>query len=75
MCKNDTTLSVTMLGQQWEQQSNSSAFNGTVTVTVTAPSTPTATATKNSAAEVTAGAVTLVSVVGMACVLAAGLGL
>ncbi|OTA68372.1 hypothetical protein K449DRAFT_429216 [Hypoxylon sp. EC38] len=73
MCKNDTALSVTMLGQQWEQQSNSSASNGTVTVTVTAASTPTA--TTNSATGVTAGAVTFVGVVGMACVLAAGLGL
>ncbi|KAI1138070.1 hypothetical protein F5Y05DRAFT_50195 [Hypoxylon sp. FL0543] len=79
MCKNDTTMSVVMLGQQWEQQSSNATGNGTgtgasvVTVTVTAASNPTS--TTNSAMAKTAGGVTLIGVVGLASVLAVGLGL
>ncbi|KAI1415075.1 hypothetical protein F5Y13DRAFT_187760 [Hypoxylon sp. FL1857] len=70
MCKNDTALSVVMLGEQWQ---HTPASNSTATVTVTAASTPTA--TRNSATGNTAGGVALVGIFGLACVLATGLGL
>ncbi|KAI0839284.1 hypothetical protein F5Y06DRAFT_295905 [Hypoxylon sp. FL0890] len=70
-CMNDTWMSLTMLGQQWEQQSSNSTAKGTVTVTATVASTPTS--TTNSAMVKTAGGVTVLGVVGLACVLAMGL--